>query len=213
VRPDAWLAERLGRPAFTLGEGDDPGALPGPGFYQAKVPGADVARVHALEAAGFRVVDVNVTLRRAPGPLTAPDGVSVADARPGQRAAVLEIATRHFGVSRFHMDPAIPDAVASAIKRDWAAAVLDGERGDRMLVAEAGGAVAGFLALAADVIDLIAVRTPGRSAGAGRALVAAVADRELTVGTQIANTGALRFYERLGFTTVDTRYVLHLHRA
>jgi ribosomal protein S18 acetylase RimI-like enzyme len=214
VRADPWLGERLGRPAFTLEEGDDPRALRGPGFYQAKVGGTDVERVQTLEDAGFRLVDVNVTLRRAAGALSAPDGVAVAAARPEQREAVLEIAADHFGVSRFHMDPAIPAATASAIKRDWAAAVLDGQRGEGMLVAAAGEAVVGFLALAAGpAIDLVAVRTEARRVGAGRALVAAVADRELTVGTQVANTGALRFYERLGFTTVGIRYVLHLHRA
>jgi ribosomal protein S18 acetylase RimI-like enzyme len=213
VREDAWLGQRLGRPTFMFEDDDDPSAPIGPGFYQAKVDCADVARVRDLENAGFRVVDVNVTLRREAAPLAHAGDVQVADAAPAQREAVLAIAADHFEVSRFHMDPAIPAATARAIKRDWAASVLDGLRGERMLVAEVSGAVAGFLALlAGPVIDLIAVRTDVRRAGAGRALVAACADETLTVGTQIANTGALRFYERLGFLTVASRYVLHLHR-
>jgi ribosomal protein S18 acetylase RimI-like enzyme len=213
VREDAWLGQRLGRPTFTIEDDDDPSMATGPGFFQARVDCADVARVRDLEHAGFRVVDVNVTLRREAEPLTNDGDVRVADAAPAQREAVLAIAADHFEVSRFHMDPAISDATASAIKRDWAASVLDGRRGERMLVAEVSGAVAGFLALlAGPVIDLIAVRTDVRRSGAGRALVAACADQTLTVGTQIANTGALRFYERLGFLTVASRYVLHLHR-
>jgi hypothetical protein len=56
VHADDWLAERLGRAAHTLEDGDDPARL-APGFYQAKVGCDDVARVHALEDAGFRVVD------------------------------------------------------------------------------------------------------------------------------------------------------------
>jgi ribosomal protein S18 acetylase RimI-like enzyme len=217
VRADAWLAERLGRPAFTLGDGDEPRA---PGFYQARVDCADLGRLHALEAAGFRVVDVNVTLRREPGPIAASSAVQVATAEPSQRTAVLEIATRDYGVSRFHMDPEIPDATAATIKRDWAEAVLDGRRGERMLVAVAADRVVGFLAVlaapAARTIDLLAVRTDARRTGAGRALVAALlagTDRPVQTGTQVANVAAVAFYERLGFETVASQYVLHLHRA
>jgi ribosomal protein S18 acetylase RimI-like enzyme len=214
VREDAWLGARLGRPAFTVEDEDAPEAAQRPGFYQAKVDCDDVERVGALEGAGFRVIDVNVTLRREAGPLAAAPAVRVAGARVEQRDAVLEIATGHFGVSRFHLDPAIEEATARALKRDWAAAVLDGRRGEGMLVAEVAGAVVGFMALlAGPVIDLIAVRADARRAGAGRALVAAIADRTVTVGTQIANIGALRFYERLGFSAISTRYVLHLHRS
>jgi ribosomal protein S18 acetylase RimI-like enzyme len=82
------------------------------------------------------------------------------------------------------------------------------------------GAVVGFLAVLARaearVVDLVAVRAGARRAGAGRALVAALlagSDRPVEAGTQAANTGAVRFYERLGFVTVGARYVLHLHRA
>jgi ribosomal protein S18 acetylase RimI-like enzyme len=63
------------------------------------------------------------------------------------------------------------------------------------------------------VIDLIAVARSQRSHGAGRALVAALAGdgAPIDVGTQGWNTGALRFYERLGFLVRDTRFVLHGH--
>jgi ribosomal protein S18 acetylase RimI-like enzyme len=219
VREDAWLARRLGRPAFVLDPGDDPVALPD-GFLQAKVPAGDVARVGLLEAAGFRVVDVNLTLRREPAPLAAGALLPVVAARPAHRDAVLRIAALDQRSSRFHLDPAIPDDVAAAIKRDWAAAVMDGERGAGMLVALDGDDVAGYLAAGtrgdAAVIDLIAVRSGRRSAGAGSALVAALARggaRPVEVGTQAANVGALRFYERLGFRAIDSRYVLHLHRG
>jgi dTDP-4-amino-4,6-dideoxy-D-galactose acyltransferase len=220
VRDDAWLTQRLGRPAFVVEPGDDAGALPGgAGFFHAKVPASDVARVGALEACGFRVVDLNLTLRREPSPLPAP-ALPVVEAGPEHRDAVLDIAVREQRSSRFHLDPAIPDDAAAAIKRDWAAAVLDGERGERMLVALDGDAVVGYIAAAAGgdaaVIDLIAVRAGHRSGGAGASLVAAVAEggaRAVEVGTQAANVGALRFYERLGFRAIASRYVLHLHRG
>ena len=218
MREDAWLAARLGRPCFTVEDGDAPPPGAGPAFHQARVPSADLARVHALEDAGFRVVDVNLTLRRDPGRVDAPAGVAVREARPGDREAILSIAERDLDVSRFHMDPAIADDAARRIKRDWAAAVLDGERGEGMLAAEAAGRVVGFLAVLARAesraIDLVAVARDARLAGAGRALVASLlgtSDRVVEVGTQAANAVALRFYERLGFTVCDSHYVLHRH--
>lgn len=223
MRDDAWLAERLGRPVLTFEPGDDPArvaraaAQRAPAFAQAKVATADVATTAALEDAGFRVVDVNVTLSRPGGGVAMP--ADVGPAVEDDREAVLEIAGRHYDVSRFHRDPAIPAQASNAIKRDWAAAYLDGRRGERVLVVRRAGRPVGFLAVLAPspevrVIDLVAVHSEARGAGAGRALVEALlsgSGGRVDVGTQIANTGALRFYERLGFRVSDTRYVLHLH--
>lgn len=220
---DPWLAERLGRPVLTFEAGDGADQVAGeaarraPAFAQAKVDCGDVPTTVALQDAGFRVVDVNVTLSRPAAGGDAP--VDVEEASESDRDAVLEIAAEHYGVSRFHRDAAIPDELANAIKRDWAEALLDGRRGDRLLVIRHGQRAVGFLGVLAPapdvrVIDLVAVHSAERRAGVGRALVEALlawGDGRVEVGTQVANTGSLRFYERLGFTVKDTRYVLHLH--
>ena len=219
MRPDPWLAERLGRPAFTVEAEDDPGvAAPASAFLQTRVSAADVARVAELERAGWSVVDVNVTLARDPGAETGSPAWAVHRATAADRDPLLAIAENDYDVSRFHLDAEIPDPVARRIKHDWLGACLDGERGDHVLVADADSGPAGFLAVLrtpdAQVIDLIAVRAAARGTGAGRALVAhllAASDATVRVGTQIANVGALRFYEALGFRAVDTRYVLHRH--
>jgi dTDP-4-amino-4,6-dideoxy-D-galactose acyltransferase len=221
LKEDAWLSERLGCPVVTVEEGDDPAALPAGAFCQAKVDCGDVARVGVLEAAGFRVIDVNVTLRREPvQALPALEGWRIEDAGEPHRDGVLTIAGGDYDVSRFHLDPAIESERADAIKRDWADAALAGARGDGMLVAVEADDVSGFLAIAsspeAAVIDLIAVRSRDRGRGAGRALVTALverAGRPVDVGTQISNVRALALYERLGFLTVSTRYVLHRQPA
>jgi ribosomal protein S18 acetylase RimI-like enzyme len=219
VREDAWLAERLGRPAFTLEE-EDERLDAGPGFYQAKVDCADVERVGALERAGMRVVDVNVTLRRAAAPGPEPAG-EVRDGTEADRGAVLDIAERDYTVSRFHMDPEVPDEKARLVKRDWADGFFRGTRGDRLLVAPAEGPVAGFHLILdgerARTVDLIAVRGEARGRGLGTALlgelIAMRPERDVVVGTQAANRGSLRLYGRLGFEVADTRYVLHGHAA
>jgi ribosomal protein S18 acetylase RimI-like enzyme len=227
MRADAWLGERLGCAAWTVESGDtvEDVLMRGTGFFQAKVSTDQVARVGSLEQAGFRTIDVNVTFRREPGDLGGDaDGANgavtrVRDAAPADRDAVVGIAERDYTVSRFHLDPQIPDRVAGAIKRDWADNFFHGARGDQLLVAEANGEVIGFLlgldATGMSIIDLVAVATEARGRGAGRTLVAGLVqsrpDRAVVAGTQVANVGALRFYERLGFTVQQTQFVLHRH--
>jgi dTDP-4-amino-4,6-dideoxy-D-galactose acyltransferase len=191
----------------------------GGGFFQARVPTDDVARVGALESVGFRTVDVSVTYRRDPGLPLPERSAAIRDARPDDRTAVTAIAERDYTVSRFHLDPGIADDVARSIKREWAGNYFTGARGDRMVVAEHDGEVAGFQLVLdtpeAVVIDLIAVAATARGRGIGSALVYALAvsspDRPVQAGTQIANRPALRLYERCGFTVARTDYVLHRH--
>lgn len=221
MREDAWLGKRLGGAAWTVEDSDtaDELAALGPGFFQARVPTGDVARVGSLERVGFRTIDVTVTFRRDPG-LALPDRrARVRTARPHDRRAVIAIAERDYNVSRFHLDPEIPDEVARSIKREWVDNYFKGARGDRMLVAEHDGEVAGFQLVLdtpeAAVIDLIAVAAATRGRGLGSCLVYGLAesspDRWVQAGTQVANLPALRLYERLGFAVTRTDYVLHRH--
>ncbi len=232
ITEDRWLAGVLGRPAFRVDTGVDPGrvrehaAWQRAAFYYVKVDAQDTAAVRALAEAGFAVVDVNITLDRAPGAVPdVPASVEVHDVRAEDHPAVLDIAGRAFRYSRFHLDPLIPRALAHRLRREWIASYLRGARGERLLVASTEGTPAGFLAIlaaevdgkAARVIDLVAVAPEAQRLGAGTALVAEFirvaspqCDR-LRVGTQVANTPSLRLYERLGFQIVDSAYVLHLH--
>lgn len=219
VAADHWLTEQLGVPAYHLGEGD-PVELPaGPSFVDAKVPTHDVGRVDRLESAGFRVVDTAVTLelpsRTVDAPITA-----TGFAAPGDADVVAEIAATAITLSRFHLDPRIPDVTASALKAAWTRSFFAGNRGAWMVVARTGSTVVGFLQLIdtvdALVIDLVAVRPLDQGAGLGRSMMARAARdcgsaSALRVGTQAANMGSLRFYESLGFRVVGTQYVLHRH--
>lgn len=224
MRDDPWLAERLDRAALWWEPGDDPGAVAAtareraPAFAQARVPAADVAVAGALQEAGFRVVDATVTMAGAvSGPALA-DDVEVRDAGHADAAALLDLAEHHYGVSRFHLDPAIGDATAGAVKRAWLQAYFDGTRGDRLLAATRADRPLGFLAGivrpgGTRVVDLVTVHPEGRRTGAGRALVAALAPNGEVVeaGTQLANIGALRFYSTLGLAVIGSSFVLHLH--
>jgi ribosomal protein S18 acetylase RimI-like enzyme len=230
IAEDGWLSERFGHPVFTLRGDLDAAALrshvegAGTASYQAKVPSADVAQLHALCAAGFQVVCVSVALRRdddvAPI-LPAADEPLVRTLDVERDGVLPELAARAFRTSRFHLDPDVPDELAARIKHDWAAAYLEGTRGEGALVVEIDGATAGFLGVVAGegirVIDLIAVSPDAQGRGAGRALVRRFCEdahgrsEAVAVGTQTANERAIRFYERLGFETARTAYDLHLH--
>lgn len=222
MRDDSWLAGRLNQSALWWESGDDPAAAAviarerSPSFAQARVGVDEVATVAALENAGFRVVDVTVTMvgTSCGRPVTA--GVEVSEATPEDLPDLLDIAENHYGVSRFHLDPLVPDGVADRIKRDWLEAYVDRTRGDCLLAARRDGRAIGFLAQISqpdrtEIIDLIAVHTAQRGAGAGAALIGELAGRRIQAGTQASNLGALRFYGRLGFEPAAAAYVLHLH--
>jgi ribosomal protein S18 acetylase RimI-like enzyme len=219
---DGWLSVRFGHPVHTVLDPATvrPGDLRAAGTYQAKVPASRPDLVARLEDAGMRVVNVSVTLGRGPASI-GPEPGTVRRLDPEADGALLAVAERSFTQTRFHLDPGTPDAVANRIKRDWVESYLLGTRGEEMLVAEAGGEPVGFLAVirraTTRVIDLIAVDPEHRDKGLGRDLVARfMSDSEGTaervqVGTQAANLGAIRFYERLAYVVDETAFDLHMH--
>jgi ribosomal protein S18 acetylase RimI-like enzyme len=229
LQADAWLGRLLERPAWNVVDQGGSASIaelsnPGRQFATAKVDVDDTARALALQDIGFRVVDTGLTLE---ADKVAPEDAGAARfARASDRAAVEAIAGSAFRYSRFHLDPALPDALANRIKAEWAGNWFQGARGDGMVVAEQPvGVVAGFLQLcwaAGDrlVIDLIAVRPESARRGLARAMIGFASARgtgdarrpsSMLVGTQSANTASVRLYESLGFRLRGARFVLHHH--
>jgi ribosomal protein S18 acetylase RimI-like enzyme len=226
---DAWLSGLFGCDALRVAT-EGPGAelrgiaATADAFFYAKVPALRVDLVQRLSAAGFFVVDVNVTLERRgrgePLPDNAP-GVRVRDAGPSDADAVLDIAEHCFRFSRFHLDPMIARPLANKIKREWMASYFAGRRGRKVLLASVGDRAAGFLGIldagGARVIDLIGVAEAMQGRGVGSALVSQfIGENEhsasvLRVGTQVANAPSLRLYERFGFRVAEATYVMHAH--
>ena len=184
-----------------------------------RVPEAARHEAHALEDAGFRVVECLLTLGRAlPESLPAP--ASIGPMRADEEEACAALAGRVFQYDRFHWDPQIDDRAADRLKSAW---ILNAARGraDAMLVARDGGQVVGFNACMragdAAVIDLIGVAPEARGRGLGAALVeAALAHyaggaREMIVGTQSKNIASLALYQRAGFRVRDSHLTFHAH--
>jgi ribosomal protein S18 acetylase RimI-like enzyme len=224
LTPDAWLSEQLDRPCFIAppawSAAVEAGlaALPAGSFAYAKIPSCHVADVHNFEAAGFRLVDTNVTFERLGS--VSPPTRAVRLATPDDAAAVARVARESYRFSRFHLDARIDPERAAAIKAAWTANFFAGRRGSRLFVADSHGQVAGFL-LAIDrddraVIDLIAVSPNHQRQGIAAALIEALAAASpaattLVAGTQIANTPSVRMYETLGFRLAASACVLHYH--
>lgn len=229
---DAWLSAVMGCRVNRISRAAAPDAtgaaawaeaLAAPGFSYAKLPCQAVVAAQRLEDAGFRYVDVGIVLDADRSAVPARATTGVRPATPQDEAAVAALATSAFRWSRFHLDPAVPNALANRIKGAWAANYFSGRRGDHMVVAEADGSIAGFLQLLYDserrlVIDLIAVGSAWRGRGLASAMIAHAAaqwagEAGLRVGTQLANRDSFALYQRLGFRLSDASLIFHRHHA
>ncbi len=231
VAPDTWLQQFLGKPAFRISvdaeqqstiENDLKSITCQRAFAYARIPTANTRSVNMLEAAGFRVVDVSITLETAElPPAEVDDAKRVRFARADDAESIEKIAREGFKLSRFHLDSHIGSHVAGEIKECWAANFFKDLRGDFMVVAATRSEPQGFLQLLAGkdgvlTIDLVAVAASQRRKGLAAAMIRFAAHgcpnvKRLRVGTQAANVDSLRLYQRLGFVIRNTDYVLHFH--
>jgi len=170
--------------------------------------------VHALEGAGFRLVDTSVELGTALG--EAPPSTA-RDARPEDRETLRRIA-RTFRANRFHLDERIDPGRADALYEAWV------DR-DQTIVVEEGGRVVGFCGwrrpdqadpAAVGTLTLIVIAPEGRGRGHFSSLVRGVRGRLLEAGarwmvtsTQVYNAAAHRAFFREGLRPYVARHVFH----
>lgn len=225
---DQWLTDIVGGDCYTLAP-DLQGVAEydrtrrrGGRFFSVKVPTADVVMAQEFEDQGFRIVDTAVTLVRP----AMQNAVSVArdvhEAREEDFSALVDIAESAF-CSRFHLDPQIAPATASAIKRAWIGSYFTRDRGDRLFVHKDRGQPGGFLGSmlgawkgqTAWIIDLIAVAPYAQGQCVGTRLVGAHLGYFPAlcslVGTQASNVASLALYSKMGFRIAKTEFVLHAH--
>lgn len=189
----------------------------GIGHLSARVDTGDVTTIHALEEAGFELIDGILTfLLSLSGNHTAmPPGTRLFDAR--DLPQVLEIGRTAFIVDRFHADPALSTAVADQVNENWTRNCCLGIAADAVVVAEEEKRVVSYVACRADpeaghgIIILVATAEWARGRGAARRASSAAIHWFATqgvdaieVGTQLRNIPAARLYESLGFRMTRT---------
>lgn len=227
-----WDSEQFGFPAARVDQLEAPGSYEearetkskllekvleecrGEGIRHliARVDAADLTATHALEEAGFELIDAIQTFsvelsgrfQQIPGGtrLLTPDDVP----------PVLEIGRTAFVHDRFHADSALGPGVADRVNEVWTRNCCLGTAADGVVIAEDGGRVASFVTCRLDVGSrrgtIILVATADWARGRGAARRATVRSLHwfgtqgmatVEVGTQLRNIPAARLYESLGF--------------
>jgi len=186
--------------------------------YFLAEPG-DVAGGRMAEDAGFRRVDVRVTMDRqnvAPAGAIHPD--LVRPYQPGDLPQLREIARTQFTDTRFYRDPGFARDRCADLYDLWLSKACAGAA-PLVLVALHDRTPSGFLTCQAaeeGKIDLVAVAEGARGKGLGRAMTLEAlrwfADQPLgrvSVVTQGKNAVARQLYETCGFQTRSERVFYH----
>jgi dTDP-4-amino-4,6-dideoxy-D-galactose acyltransferase len=179
----------------------------------------DPATAALAEEAGFRLVDLRVTLEGplTPGPSPIPSlppgegGTAIRASRSEDIPALRRIAASSHRDSRFYADPHFDRGRCDELYATWIEKSCRGEAADVVLVAEHEGEPAGYVScLAGETgeIGLLAVDVAAQGRGSGGALVGAalrwLAGRgasRVRVVTQGRNTRAQRLYQAHGLLT------------
>jgi hypothetical protein len=197
----------------------------------ARADVADIAGVHVLEQAGFRLMDALVTYITRPGK-DLPEHVREVGAirflRDGDAEPLVDIARdayRGFR-GRFHLDPHVPAGRADELYVEWARQVVTGHMAEMVLVSEGGdGRLVGFLAFRRrePVSSVSGVPVFGGGLGACRRDVPGAYAGLIRAGTvwahehggvaetqtQNYNFSTVRIYEAVGAHYVRGEYTLH----
>ena len=123
--------------------------------------------------------------------------VEIRPIKDEERGAAFEIWRRAVAATHDFLSPEDAASIAELVKEQYT------PHAD-LLVADRSGAVAGFMGMSALHIDSLFVHPDHFGCGVGRAFVEFARRRgaPVTVDVNEQNSGAIAFYERLGFVTV-----------
>ena len=186
----------------------------------------DAAGLERVSSAGWRFVDVRVTLDRSldAGPDGSKHSDSVRHAEVADLPSLRKLARESHADSRFYQDGRFSRTACDRLFEEWIAKSVAGELADAVLVSGPSGAPLGYVTLrsagqAAASIGLFAVAPSARGRGLGSGLLAAGLAwarargcSAISVVTQGSNVGAQRVYQRAGFTTREAAYWYHAWR-
>lgn len=183
------------------------------------VPVGLTALIDSAVRAGFHMVDVRITMRRSIDGTAGPTPVClIASEELHQAQNLVEGA---FGISRFFADSHLDRARCGEFYRTWVANSFSGEMADVIVASRHEGSLDAFVTIRYDSnrlasLPLVAVRSDRRGIGVGKWVMREALNwlgnegmESVDVTTQLANVGAIRLYESLGFAIHDSGVWLH----
>ncbi len=186
-------------------------------YLSARVDAGNFTTIHALEASNFELIDgIQTFVQPLDGNYgSAPTGTHPFE--PKDLPEILEIGRTAFIFDRFHADPLLSRDVADQVNETWTHNCCLGTAADAVVVAEAAGRVASYVACRVDrqasIGEIVLVATAEWARGRGAAHRASLAALHwfstqgmisVEVGTQLRNIPAARLYEGLGFRLTRT---------
>jgi ribosomal protein S18 acetylase RimI-like enzyme len=196
-------------------------------MISARIGVQDIRTIQALESEGAVLTDVLLTFRSdvsSPRLIPVSPKVDISQAREEDTEELRRLGYGLFSIDRFHCDPWLPRSKSDELYQKWVLNSLH-HMADAVLVARKDNRALGFITckiehLSKDcrygLIDLIGVDSTYQKQGIGSMLLCSAfmwfADRvdSVYVGTQAANSGAVRLYEKCGFQHVSSEATLHL---
>lgn len=169
--------------------------------------------------AGFQMVDVRITMTRPIDETAEPTPVCLIARQELQQAQ--ELVEGAFGISRFFVDAHLERARCDEFYRTWVANSFSGEMADVIVASRHEGSLDAFVSIRRDSsrtasLPLVAVRSDRRGIGVGKRVMHEALNwlgnegvESVDVITQLANVGAIRLYESLGFAIRESGVWLH----
>jgi len=233
---DAWPGpEALDQGKHLLAQIKEAEAQEGVQCLVARVPGRDFLAAQALEACGFRLMDVSVewltSLDQLPKHGRLPRGMSIRTWRPGDEEKLADLTAKamcHLDAypDRFAMDPRLRSSCGEMYRR-WVANSLSGDQADQVLALTQDEEAAGL-------ITLKLPREKGPGAGCGYVVINAIAPEfrgqglyhelllrglewllkhganKARVRTKLSQQAVIRAWARLGARQVYSDCTFHL---
>ena len=195
-------------------------------FLQYLAPVDDQASIESACRAGFRLVDIRLTLdaettSTSENPFRLTTDYEIAPSRLEDLDQLDEIARQSHSASRYYNDGRFPRTGCDLLYATWIRRSHEGFA-DIVLVARSDGQAMGYVTCkqgenpTEGSIGLVGVSSGARGRGVGRALLGeamnwfwSVGVVEASVVTQGRNYAAQRLYQRCGFVTHDLSLWFH----
>lgn len=203
-----------------------------------RLPADNFSLIHAMEQAGFVLVDgvIDFIISVKDITISPVSSVVIYEAKKEDIKALRKIAGEAFILNRFYWDPVIPKEKAPLIYESWIENSIIGQAADCVLVAEVEKQIAGFVTLEKKGPSAHSISSGQASSGQGHIpLLAVSADfqgqgvakqllngafatfrtwqiEQITIATTMLNVAALRAYSSAGFKITGSRLTFRWHR-